>query len=162
MLYTCTKFGYALVEWDKSNGAILKFKLLSLESQMRVNRDFFFNWKNNRGKYILKCVMQYIQMGLSLGDIGIYRHLMNIWNDLPEFYWERAYQNTLAMVKEQIKKADKIAQPVPYNAPRVMIDVSQLESFVISEAALKEPQLGIGAILLPCPWTGITIAMGFT
>jgi hypothetical protein len=79
----------------------------------------------------------------SPGVAETYTFLMNTWNTLPESYYQKVYNNTLATVKCQIQQAENPTLAVVISVEAARVDNAILLDYLTSEVALKEPEIGI-------------------
>jgi len=105
IMFTCTAFRHALLQWQKNKGVFLK----ASKSSWKANRpecSNYFNYKNPGGKDASCCAAIGRKLSTSPGVADTYTFLMNTWKTLPESYQQRVYKHTTATVEWKIQQAE--------------------------------------------------------
>jgi hypothetical protein len=141
IMFTCTTLRHALLEWQKYKGVYPKASKSKLNED-RPDRSNNFNNKHDGGQIASCCTLTGCKLSTSPGIADTYTFLMNTWNTLPESYQQRLYNNTLATVKIQIQQAENPTPAMEISVEAVHVDNAILLSYLASEVALEEPEIG--------------------
>jgi len=141
IMFTCTVFRHALLEWQKNKGVHPKASKSKLKAD-RPDHSNCFNCKNDGGKIASCCAVTGRKVLTSPGVADTYTFLMNTWNTLLESYQQRVYNNTLATVKRQIQQAENPTPAVVISVEAARVDNAIHLHSLTSEVALEEPEIG--------------------
>jgi hypothetical protein len=141
IMFTCTRLGHALLEWQKNKGVHPKASKSKLKAD-RPDRSNYFNCKIDGGKIVSCCAVTGRKLLTSPGVADTYTFFMNTWNTLLESYQQRVYNNTLATVKRQIQQAENPTPAVVISVEAVRIDNAILLDYSTTEVAIEDPEIG--------------------
>jgi len=141
IMFTCTVFCHALLEWQKTKVVHPKASMSKLRGD-RPDRSNYFNNKTAGGKNTSCSTATGRKLFTLPGIANTHTFLMNTWNTLLESYKQRVYKNPLDTVKHQIQQAENPmpAMVISIEAPHV--DKAILLDYLTSKVALEELEIG--------------------
>jgi hypothetical protein len=140
IMFTCTAFPHALLEWQKTKGVHPKASKLGLKAD-RPDRSNYFNCMNEGGKNASCCAATGSKLFTSPGVADTYPFVMNTWNTPTESYQNRVYNNTLTTAKRQIHEAENPMPAVVISTDAASGDNAIRLDYLTFEVALEEPEI---------------------
>jgi len=141
IMFTCTDFCHALLEWQKNKRIHPK----APKSKLKADRpDYlnYFNYNNDGGTNTFSCGAMGCKLLTSPGIADTYTFLRNTWNTLPESYQQRVYTNPLATVQCQIQQVENPTPTVVISVEAAHVYNAILLHYFTSKVALEQPEIG--------------------
>jgi len=140
IMFTCTAFSHAALEWQKNKDDYPKASKSMLNAD-RPDCSNYFNYRNDGGKNASCCAVTCCKLLILPGVADTYTFLMNTWNTLLESYQQRVYKNTLAAVKRQMQQVENPMPAMVISVEAACVDNAIHLDYLTSEVALEEPEI---------------------